>query len=43
MSPGAQAEQRFRWIEGKVRAVYDLDKDVVYSRRKPLIPWKDQG
>lgn len=40
--PGAQAKQRYRWIEGKVRAVYDLDGNRVFSRRKPLPPWEEQ-
>jgi RNA-directed DNA polymerase len=37
--PGAQAERRFRQIEGKVKAVFDLDTGQVFSRRIPFRPW----
>lgn len=40
--PGAQAKQRYYWIEGKVRAVHDLDRNLVFSRRKRLPPWEEQ-
>jgi hypothetical protein len=38
-APGAQAAQRFAAIRNKVRAIYDLDDGIVYSRRRSFEPW----
>ena len=37
--PGAQAAQRFGMIRTKIRAIYDLDGNTVYSRKRPFSPW----
>jgi retron-type reverse transcriptase len=37
--PGAQAIQRFAMIRTKIRAIYDLDSETVYSRKRTFCPW----
>lgn len=40
--PGAQAESRFDQVRDRVRAIYDLDRGTVYSRRRPFSPGGDR-
>lgn len=37
--PGDLARRRFEQIRDKVRAVFDVDRDSVNSRRRPFVPW----
>lgn len=37
--PGALAEKRFDQIRDKIRAIFDIDRGAVSSRRRPFNPW----
>lgn len=40
---GAQAERRFDQVRDRIRAIYDCDRGLVFSRRRPFEPWEGDG